>query len=49
MVATVIINSIVFTLGILALTLFTISKGYSYKHTVDAKSPEDQQEQLGNK
>ncbi|WP_082220296.1 YtzI protein [Domibacillus robiginosus] len=31
----VIIVSIIVVLAVLALSIFTISKGYSYKHTID--------------
>jgi len=45
MVATSMIVSLVLTLIVLALTLLTISKGYGYKHTIDPKVPENEEEQ----
>ncbi len=39
------IAGLVLTLIVLALTLLTISKGYGYKHTIDPKVPNADEEQ----
>lgn len=39
------VAGLVLTLAVMALTLFTISKGYGYKHTIDPKVPVAEEEQ----
>lgn len=46
MVATAMIASLVLTFAVLALTLLTISKGYGYKHTIDPKVTNENEEQI---
>lgn len=41
MVMYIIIISFIFTIVILLMSIFTISKGYGYKHKVDSKSDVD--------
>lgn len=46
MIGSVMVISLVFTIAVLALTLLTISKGYGYKHTIDAKEVDEETKEV---